>query len=48
LLQVVHKLNCFYLGSSRDRARWEYRTESVKSGESQERDDLTRRGTLTS
>jgi hypothetical protein len=33
LLQLVHKLNCFYLGSSRDSARREYRTESIKSGE---------------
>ena len=41
LLQLVHKLNCFYLGSSRDSARREDRTESIKSGESQEREDLT-------
>jgi hypothetical protein len=48
LLQFVHKLDCLYLGSSRNSARRKYRTESVEPGESQECDDLTRRGTLTS
>jgi hypothetical protein len=44
LLQIVHKLNRFYLWSSGNSARREYRTKSVESGSSQERDDRTRRG----